>query len=267
MIRELKQSEIVGLNSLPPTDWKFDFETFLNSFITDDFFDAFVMTHNKTVIGIGNVFCKGKIGWLANIIIAKKYRGKGFGLKMTQFLVDFLNTKGCETQLLLATELGKSVYQKAGFKKITDYYCFDTEKDYDFSSSKSIRELKASDLKDVYEMDMYVNGENRTHLMEKSCKDGLGYFDSENELLGFYLPDFGRGLIISKDKQAGIDLLKLKHSKKGQRTLLPLENQEGIALFEKQGLKKGDTCFRMILGKENRWKPNYIYSYGSGYCG
>ena len=51
------------------------------------------------------------------------------------------------------------------------------------------------------------------------------------------------------------------------RTLLPIENKDGINFLENSGLKKGTSCVRMALGKENKWKPNYIYSYGSGYCG
>jgi hypothetical protein len=46
-----------------------------------------------------------------------------------------------------------------------------------------------------------------------------------------------------------------------------IENQEGINFLEKQGLKKGAKCSRMILGKQNRWNPQYIFSYGGGYCG
>ena len=86
-------------------------------------------------------------------------------------------------------------------------------------------------------------------------------------MLGFYLPEFGRGLVLSRDEQAGMELLEVKHSKKGKRTLLPVENQTGIRLLEKMKLKKGVNCSKMLLGKENNRKPNFIYSYGSGYCG
>lgn len=267
MIRELKTSDIPGLNNLPPIDWKFDYEDFLNDFVGEDYFRAFVMIHEAKIIGTGNVFFKEKIGWLANIIISEKLRGKGLGYKMTKFLVDYLNDKGCETQLLIATELGEPVYKKIGFEKIVDYQCFDTEIEKDFDYTDSIRELESSDLEMLYALDKKANGENRTHFIDKYYKTGYGYFNSENELLGFYLPDFGRGLVLSRDKNAGVDLLKLKHSKKEKRTLLPLDNKHGIEFLEKSGLKKGYKCSRMILGKENKWNPQYIYSYGSGYCG
>lgn len=267
MIRELKESEIHGVNSLPPSDWKFDYEDFLKDFLTDDFFYAFVIIQDERIVGTGNVFLKGKIGWLANIIIGQNYRGKGLGHKMTKFLVDFLKEKKCETQLLIATELGEAIYQKVGFRKMTEYQCFDSELDTNYDLTNSIRKLTNSDLESVYKLDRDANGENRTHLIDKYYGNGLGYFNIDNNLLGFYLPDFGRGLVLSWDTYAGIELLKLKHSEKGKRTLLPIENQDGINLLMKNGLKQGDKCSRMILGKENNWIPKYIYSYGSGYCG
>lgn len=267
MIRELAASDISGLNSLPPTNWKFDYEAFVKCFIADDFFHAFVIIQDEQVVGTGNVILKEKVGWLANIIVAGDYRGKGLGYKMTKFLVDFLNDRGCETQLLIATELGAAVYKKLGFRNITEYLCFDSEVALDFKYTKSIRELKNSDLESVYQLDSDANGENRTHLIDKFYRDGLGFFNNANELLGFFLPDFGRGLVLSRDKQAGIELLKLKHSKKGKRTLLPIDNQDGVNLLEGSGMRKGEKCTKMILGKENKWNPKYIYSYGSGYCG
>mgnify|MGYP003633636072 CR=1 FL=1 len=204
MIRELKKSDISGLNSLPPIDWKFDYEDFLNDFVGENYFRAFVMIQDTKIVGTGNVFFRDKIGWLANIIIDESLRGKGLGFKMTKFL---------------------------------------------------------------YHLDNLANGENRTHLIDKYYKTGFGYFNSDNDLLGFYLPDFGRGLVLSNDTKAGVELLKLKHSKKEIRTLLPIDNNAGIDFFKTSGLKKGYKCSRMILGKQNKWNPKYIYSYGSGYCG
>jgi len=267
MIRELKESDIIGLNSLPPLDWQFKYEDFLEDFLKEDYFYAFVIVEAEKKIGTGNVFFKDKVGWLCNIIIDENYRNKGLGFKMTKYLVDFLYDKGCETQLLIATELGEPIYQKIGFKKITNYNSYETKVDKEFKYSNSIRELKETDLEKLYELDKKANDENRKHLLDKYYRTGLGYFRDGNELLGFYLPNFGRGLVISIKEEVGIELLKIKHSEKGRRTLLPIENENGIAFLEEIGLKEGGKCSRMILGKENNWNPKYIYSYGSGYCG
>ncbi len=267
MIRALKKSEIPGLNTLPPKEWEFDYETFLLDFIDKEFFQAFVMHHEGEIIGTGNVFLKGKIGWLANIIISEKHRGKGLGFQMTQYLIDHLNKRNCETQLLIATELGEPVYRKAGFRKLTEYQSFESVTEFDFTPSTSIRPLKEIDLEAIYQLDEVANAESRPHLIDKFYTTGQGYFNTENVLVGFYLPDFGRGLVIATDKKAGIELLKLKHSKLGRKTLLPVENKAGISFLEDIGLKKGARSARMLLGKDNNWSPEYIYSYGSGYCG
>lgn len=267
MIRELKENEINGLNVISPIDWKFDYEDFLRLYYREDYFKAFLIIQDDSIIGTGNVFLKDKIGWLANIIVDEKYRKKGFGFKMTKFLVDYLSNKGCETQLLIATELGEAVYQKNGFTKIADYQCYDSETAFDFKYSKSIRFLKSTDLEQVCELDFIANDEDRKHLIKKYYKSGLGYFNKQDVLVGFYLPEFGRGLVLSTTESAGLELLKIKHSKKGRRSLLPLENKIGIDFLDSIGLKKGMKSSRMILGKENLWKPAYIYSYGSGFCG
>lgn len=232
MIRKLKISDISRLNSLPPIDWKFDYEEFLMDFIGKNYFHSFVMLQEKKIIGTGNVFFREKIGWLANIIITGKLRGKGLGSEMTKFLVDHLKDIGCETQLLIATELGEPVYKKIGFNKIADYQCYDTELETEYILSSSIRKLGSIDLEKLYQLDNLVNGENRSHFINKYYKSGFGYFAPNEDLLGFYLPDFGRGLVLAKEAYAGLELLKLKHSKKGKRTLLPLNNKDGITFFE-----------------------------------
>ncbi|MFT4536551.1 MAG: GNAT superfamily N-acetyltransferase [Saprospiraceae bacterium] len=267
MIQILTKSDIPGLNTLPPIDWEFDFEQFLYDYIDEDYFHAFVMIQDGQIVGTGNAFMKNKVAWLANIIIDANYRRKGLGFKMTKHLVDYLISIGCETQILIASSLGKPVYNKVGFRKVSEYHCFDSDTNISFPISKPIRLLIAEDLAEVNKLDQEINSENRAHLIGKYYSNGLGYFNSENKLQGFYLPDFSRGLVLAKDKTAGIELLKLKHSKTGMRTMLPAENKEGIEFLERAGLKKGEKHVRMLLGKNNNWNPQYIYSYASGYCG
>lgn len=267
LIKKIGESDIAGLNKLPPQGWDFDYEAFLTRYISDDFFHAFILVQDETIVGTGNVFLKGAIGWLANIIVDENYRGKGLGFKLTTFLVDFLNSKGCKTQLLIATHLGESTYRKVGFKKVSTYQCFDSIEGKQVHHSNSIRALSFSDLESLYELDCTASGESRTHLLVRYYKTGFGYFNAEHKLQGFYLPDFGSGAVIALNHIAGIELLKLKHSQKGQRTFLPIENQVGIDFFEENSFKKGPKYSRMMLGLTHTWNPTYIYSYGSGYCG
>lgn len=267
IIKELLLSDIKGLNKLPPADWKFDYERFLKIYLEDDFFYSFAIVLDNKIVGTGNALIKGEVGWLAHIIVDENYRNRGLGRKITEFLIDFLNSKGCKTQLLIATELGEPIYKKLGFQKLSEYQRFDSEKDHDLVISKSIRPLSEKDFREVCQIDLEINGEDREHLIKRYFDGSFGFFNTSDEMLGFYLPGFGRGLVLGKDAESGTELLKLKHARKDVRTLLPEENKIGIRFLKGLGLKEGPKCVKMYLGEKNKWKPSSIYSYGSGFCG
>ncbi len=267
MIKPILASDISGLNSLSPPDWKMDYEEFLKDFSEEEFFHPFILLENEQVVGTGNVFIKDKVGWLANIIVDKNHRGKGLGYTMTTFLVDFLKAHHCTTQLLLATYLGAQVYKKIGFVKTTEYRCFESLSGKPFLISDEIRSLEEKDVKKIIHLDQEINGENRAHLINKFYHGSAGFFDKNNELIGCYLPNFSRGLVLSKNALVGIELLKLKHMEKGRKSLLPIENKAGIQFFEDHNFSEGQQLSRMVLGKENDWIPENIYSYGGGFCG
>ena len=123
-MREITENDIPGLNKLAPVEWNFDYETFLFTHIHKDFFHAFVQIDEGQIVGTGNILFKGETAWLANIMVDKDHRGKGLGLLMTKFLVNYLEKQNCSTQLLIATDLGAAVYGKVGFTKIVDYQCY-----------------------------------------------------------------------------------------------------------------------------------------------
>lgn len=267
MIRALEISDIERLTSLKPLDWDFDFAAFVHHYIDDDFYYAFVLLEGGSVVGTGSAFVQGSTGWLANIIVHKNHRGKGYGRAMTEFLVEFMTKKGCETHLLIATDLGAPVYRRIGFQKVSEYLCFDFTLTGYQGPPNSIRRLQASDLEAVYQLDRAATDEDRLHLLNKYYDTALGYFGDTNDLLGFYLPDFARGLVVATTENAGIALLQLKHSRAGQRTMIPVKNKAGLAYLETVSQKTNVTALRMTLGKANKWKPTTIYSYAGGYCG
>ncbi len=267
IIKAIQEGDVLGLNKLKPLDWDFDYEAFTKDYLNHDYYYAFGMYHEEQIIGTGNLFLKGKVAWLANIIISEKYRRKGLGFEMTKYLRDFAKAKACETQLLIATALGEPVYKKLGFESMTQYLCFDTERSYTYQAEDSIRKILDSDLEALSCLDQKVNNEDRSHLIRKFYKTGFASFNEENELLGFYLPDFARGLVLAVNEEVGIALLKLKHAEKGRRSLIPVENEAGIRFFKNNGFKEGQPCARMFYGKKNQWQPNMVFSYGGGYCG
>lgn len=265
-IRIIRPEDFGDAGNLPPGDWNFDYTDFLKNHFLEKYFYAVVIYTDAGIVGTGNAFHFGESGWLGNIIVKPAYRRQGIGLFITKHLCRYLTEKGCKTILLLASDEGKSVYQRAGFRIIMKYRYFTSCNEASVSLPVEIRRIEKSDLEKVFEMDRKATGEDRQLLISKSFDNGWVY-DNRSSIYGFYLPDFGRGVVIAIDRQAGLKLLELKHSMRDARSAIPVDNHEAIKFFENGDFTEISPCTRMMMGGAIGWTPGNIYSYAHGYCG
>ena len=63
----------------------------------------------------------GSVGWIGGVGVAPDARRQGLGTAVTEALIAELRRTGCETMLLLASELGYPVYERIGFEPEGDY--------------------------------------------------------------------------------------------------------------------------------------------------
>jgi len=266
-LRDLQREEIPFLKDFPPPDWNYDLEEFLYKYFDEDYFYAVVCTIDDEIVGVGNSFLNDQAAWLANIIVLEEYRNRGLGYQITKHLIDYNYSCNCKTQILIATELGEPVYRKLGFKKVSEYRAFESDEILQPQEDKNINKIDESCLEAIYKLDQLTTNENRGHLIRKHYHNGWIYKTTNNKIQGLYLPDFGRGLVLAKDQEAGIALLQLKHTCNGKRSVTPAENQIAIKFFSEHRFVHLYKCSRMILGKHLEWNPGYMYSYGGGYFG
>ena len=59
-----------------------------------------------------------KSGWIGNLIVAQEYRGQGLGDALFRQTVEALRAAGVKTFWLTASDSGKALYEKYGFKSI-----------------------------------------------------------------------------------------------------------------------------------------------------
>ena len=80
-------------------------------------------------------------------------------------------------------------------------------------------------------------------MLEKYFSDSWIYYDkATNELKGYFLPSMGEGPVIATDREAGLSLLKFKHSlKECEKAVLPKENKDGKASPDCKNCKN-DSC-------------------------
>lgn len=184
----------------------------------------------------------------------------GIGFQITKKLLSDKLSGSVDTVLLIATEPGRPVYEKAGFRTVTEYLYFQRDNPWkDYQVSSNIIPYNESHYAILMGLDTQISGEGRKALLEDFMGNTLVYIEN-NSVKGFYMPDLGEGLIFALAENAGLELMKVKYSK-ADKAVLPSDNLPGTDFLSKHGFKLTDTRgTRMILGQDIDWKPKNVFS-------
>jgi GNAT superfamily N-acetyltransferase len=221
---------------------------------------------NRKIVGIGASIIHEKTSWLAHIIVDVNSRNKGIGRQIVDHLLES-HKNAVETYSLIATEMGKPVYVRAGFRDVTEYFFFKRETPGNhFPISSSVHLCKKEYHESIFTLDQKISGENRKSLLKDYLDSSVVYLEN-NEVLGCYMPGLKEGLIIADTVAAGLELMKVKYAKI-DKAVLPSDNIEGIHFLEQNGFYKIERVgTRMVLGKDIQWSPEKIYSRIGGNLG
>jgi GNAT superfamily N-acetyltransferase len=266
-IRPFKIEDSETVHQLFPEDWGFHFSSFIKIYNKQNYFKAISLVDYEKVIGFGNIFLFGRIGWLGNIVVAEDYRNKGFGTRITVALMEIGKKSGVTTFNLIATELGEFVYKKLDFEKELLYEFYDPpENRITFNTSDLIKDLNIGHLDLITDVDFLSTGEKRGELLKNFLQFSKGIINRKNELEGFYLKEFGNGLIVSKDKASGIELMKLMINDR-KMIVIADKNIPAKEFLLTAGYNLKKSAPRMIFGEKYKWEPENIFSRASGYLG
>ena len=105
--------------------------TIVNDFSKEDFKiylsetrykKTFLMIVDNNIVGTGSIIIEKKIsrdfrnvGHIEDIVIDKKYRGKGYGKEIILYLVNYCKENNCYKIILNCEEKNKKFYEKSGF--------------------------------------------------------------------------------------------------------------------------------------------------------
>jgi GNAT superfamily N-acetyltransferase len=78
--------------------------------------DAYVGLLDGHVVATGMGTNNGPIGWVGSIFVDASLRRHGYGRAITEAVCDRLESRGCETLALIASDLGRPVYREMGFR-------------------------------------------------------------------------------------------------------------------------------------------------------
>jgi len=258
IVEQFVNRDFEGLKELQPGGWS-DIIPFFHFYVEHSFCTPVKVCHEDELIGIGSGIIFDTTAWLAHIIVRPRFRGRGIGGQIVEYLMDRLESTGCETVSLIATELGYPVYRKHGFTEQTEYLFFERkEAGKEHRISESIQPVSDENTSDVLALDEAVSGENRRRILVDRMKDAV-VFVKGGEASGSFLPALGEGLIVADEPEAGIELMKLKY-RTSNKAVLPLNNRAGIEFLTANGFVETLRAKRMVFGKEFSWHPERIYS-------
>ncbi|HAD82376.1 MAG: hypothetical protein A2509_08350 [Candidatus Edwardsbacteria bacterium RIFOXYD12_FULL_50_11] len=221
---------------------------------------------NEKIAGIGAAIILEGTAWLAHIIVGPENRKQGIGSEITGHLLELTREQGCKTVSLIATAMGRPVYQKIGFADQEEYVFYQRETPLaDRRVPDSISGFREENRAGILELDRALSGEGRSRLLEKHLRNSYLHLSS-GRMDGYYLPGLGEGLIMAENQRAGIELLKLKLSL-SVKNVLPAGNRPGVAFMQEIGFRETKRATRMVWGQRFPWQPDNMFGRIAGNLG
>lgn len=266
-IRLLQAVEIPHLKGFAPPDWNTDLSLIFSFHYGQPYFYPIAAELDGELVGCANGLWSGNAAWLGNIVVLPGFRGQGIGYALTKHLVDFHQSKGCISQILIATKMGEPVYRKLGFETISNYVFCKAEVPVNPNLASHIRPATAKDIPSILRVDQYLTGEDRRLFLERFMAGAWVHDSAPGIVDGFFLPDLAQGPVLAENDTAGLALLAFKLDRGSRSMVVPEANQVALSFLREHGFNETTRAPRMILGKGTHWQPEHIYSRGGGYCG
>ncbi|MEO5884779.1 MAG: GNAT family N-acetyltransferase, partial [Candidatus Limnocylindrales bacterium] len=83
--------------------------------------DVVVADVDGEIVGSGVTTRNGSVAWIGTIWVAPGWRGRGLGRKLTEATIAAAESAGARTLVLVATEAGRPLYERLGFRVTTTY--------------------------------------------------------------------------------------------------------------------------------------------------
>jgi ribosomal protein S18 acetylase RimI-like enzyme len=259
-------NDLGEIRHLQPEGWPDivkDFKFYLDA----DFCLPVKKVLGKRIIGVGAAIVLGDSAWIAHIIVDSGFRKRGIGFSIVEELMKKLQGFSIRSYLLIATEMGKSLYERAGFKAISEYAYFQREIPWNNqTNSGNVFPCETAFYSEILELDRKISGEKRGGLLMDHLPASKVYIH-HNSVSGAYFPELGEGLIIANTLTAGIELMKVKYATR-DKAVLPENNEAGISFLEQHGFTRTPAKgTRMVLGEGVKWEPAKIFSRIGGNLG
>jgi GNAT superfamily N-acetyltransferase len=240
-----------------------------------------IAVEGERIVATGVGAIHGSVGWIGVIFVSPDLRGRGLGTAITVAVCDTMRAAGCESLVLVATDLGRPIYARLGFRVSSEYHMFSGDsKELEPAPppGATLRRVTAADLDRIADLDQLATGEDRRPLIEAFAGSGWLLEDeaqaggraasdaaSEPLLRGFLLPTTrGNAALVAPDPADAVCLLDM-HRRLGPTgghvwAGLLTENVTGRELLAERGWFAWRTFPRMVLGPDPDVNPEMIWA-------
>lgn len=247
------------IRNMEPKGW-YDIIPDIDLYVKSEFCNPIKVMADGRIAGIGASIIFRNTAWLAHIIVDENFRRRGVGIGIVKEVLSGLRSHSIESCSLIATEMGKPLYVREGFRTVTDYVFMERTRPWEEKPvSGNVIAFREEHRVRVYELDRMISGEDREWLLRDYLGDAMVYSE-HGEISGYYMPAFKEGLIFADTEAAGLELLK-RRCAKADRAVLPADNAAGMEFLKQNGFAEtGQRAARMILGRDLDWRPANIFS-------
>jgi GNAT superfamily N-acetyltransferase len=239
--------------------------------------EVFVADLDGELVGVAAGAHFGASGWVGGVAVAPERRRAGLGGALTEAVVAHLRDRRAGTVLLLATELGRPVYERLGFVAEGEYVTlagppvtgrsagggrpWGTERE-PAGLPAGVRVGRAGDRTAVLELDRAATGEDRRRLLGALWPAG-GLVAGDGAVRGYHLasPWRGGGATLAADPEAGLALLQAVRRSDAEEVSvsLPTGNRPGVLALAATGFQERSRTTRMRLGPPLVWRPEAVF--------
>ena len=234
--------------------------------------------HGK-ILATGVASAHGPVGWVGVIFVTPERRGSGLGRAITRRVIEELEARGCRSQVLIASPMGRPIYEREGFTALGRQVRFTADAVADAEPASAVRDGRIrgfgdDDLDDVLAMDRAATGEDRSGVLRALAAPGSTWVtvDAADRATGFFIrPPWRGGGVIAQDPDDAIRLLELRRrltapgAQAGAGVLA--SNEVGRERLRAAGWKEEPANDRMIRGEPLGWTPSAIWGQLNGALG
>jgi predicted N-acetyltransferase YhbS len=209
---------------------------------------------------VGGVCCAsfGATGWIGALGVVPEARRRGAGEALAEAACERLRTRGAQTVLLFATDMGRPLYKRMGFEAEGNATAWRGTAGV-VRAGVTLRSLREADRPTLHTIDERATGERRGAVLDELLPlQGL-MAERDGEASGFAVTSpWGAGVAICAEvPEAGVALMAAAAGGPGAATMVvPDGNPAAAEALRHWGFTAAAAGERMRLGPPVAWRPD-----------